>query len=333
MHNRSRWLTATAMTAALVAATALPALAEPPQRTVSLPLTSYSDIAVDPTLGHVFVSSRVDHAVAVTDLTGNVVTKLTNLPGAAGLVLSPDGGTVFVALSQYGAVAALDTLTLTERARYPVGEVCPSDLAITGATLYFSYGCQDWGGGIGRVGLTGAEPRTGLARGHYSPHQLATSPARPGLLLTGQPRLSPASVQVLREEGDALVVHASARDAGSNLRDVEFSKDGSLVHVAAGAPYEVQSFTTDAFAVRGSYNTGPYPLAVTTSQDSGALAAGTDSDTSVRVYPAGSLTQSRSYEVKGLFPAGLAWGPGGQWVYAVGGNFTSQPPALHVLRA
>lgn len=330
MRKWNRWLTATAMTAALVAATALPALAEPPQRTVSLPLTSFSDIVVDPTLGHVFVSSRTDHAVAVTDLSGTVVAKLTNLPGATGLALSPDGDTVFVALSQYGAIAALDTLTLTERARYPVGEVCPSDLAITGDHLYFSYGCDTWGAGIGRVGFNGAEARTGLASGQYSPQQLATSPARPGLLAAGQPGLSPASLQVLREEGDALAVAAS-REAGSNLADVEFSKDGTQIHVASGAPYEIQSYTSDTLAVRGSYNTGPYPVAVSTSPDTGALAAGINDSTSVRVYPAGSFTASRTYEVRDLHWASLAWGPNGRWVYAVG-NKWGQPPTLNVLK-
>ncbi|HEX7303674.1 hypothetical protein [Lentzea sp.] len=331
MRKLNRWLTATAMTAALIAATALPAVAEPPQHTVDLALTSFSDIAVDPTLGHVFVSSKLDNAVAVTDLSGNAVAKLSNLPGATGLALSPDGGTVFVALSQFGAIAAVDTLTLTERTRYPVGEVCPSDLAITSNRLYFSYGCTTWGAGIGRVGLDGTGARTGLAFGHYSPRQLATSPARPGLLAAGQPSLSPSDLRVLREEGDGLVLQAS-RDAGSNLADVEFSKDGSQVHVAGGAPYQIQSYTSDTLAVRGSYNTGPYPVAVATSADSGALAAGVNSDTSVRIYPAGSLDQSRAYEVPHLHQASLAWGPGGRWLYAVGNRFGS-PATLHVLSA
>ncbi|HUQ56165.1 hypothetical protein [Lentzea sp.] len=329
MHNRSRWLTATAITAALVAATASPAVAEPPQRTVALALASFSDIVVDPTLGHVFVSSKIDNAVAVTDLSGNAVTKLSNLPGATGLALSPDGGTVYVALSQFGAIAALDTLTLTERTRYPVGEVCPSDLAITDNRLYFSYGCDTWGGGIGRVALDGTDARTGLVSGHYSPQQLATTPARPGLLAAGQPSLSPSGLVVLREEGDGLAVQAS-RDAGSNLADVEFSKDGSQVHVAGGAPYQIQSYTSDTLAVRGSYNTGPYPVAVSTSADSGALAAGINDDTSVRIYPSGSLDESRSYEVPDLHLASLAWGPGGRWVYAVGNRF-GRPAQLHVL--
>ncbi|MCR3751062.1 hypothetical protein [Lentzea californiensis] len=331
MHKWNRWLSATAMTAVLVAATALPASAEPPQRTVPLALKSFSDIAVDPTLGHVFVSSKTDNAVAVTDLSGNPVTKLSNLPGATGLALSPDGETVFVALSQYGAIAALDTLTLTERARYPVGEVCPSDLAITSNRLYFSYGCNTWGGGIGRVSFNGADARTGLVTGHYSPQQLATSPARPGLLAAGQPSLSPSDLVVLREEGDGLAVQAS-REAGSNLADVEFSQDGSQVHVASGAPYQIQSYTTDTLAVRGTYNTGPYPVAVAVSADSGALAAGVNSDTSVRLYPAGSLDESRSYEAPYLYQASLAWGPGGRWVYAVGNRF-GQPAQLHVLKA
>lgn len=330
MRNWSRWLSATVMTAALVATTALPAIAEPPQRSVSLPLTSFSDIAVDSTLGHVFVSSEIDHAVAVTDLSGNVITKLTNLPGATGLALSPDGDTVFVALSQFGSIAALDTLTLTERARYPVGEVCPSDLAITNNRLYFSYGCDTWGGGIGRVALDGTEARTGLLAGHYSPHQLATTAAKPGLLVAGQPSLSPASLLVLREENDGLAVQAS-RDAGSNLADVEFSTDGTQVHVASGAPYYIQSYTSDTLAVRGSYNTGPYPVSVATSPSTGALAAGINDTTSVRIYPAGSLTQSRAYEVPDLHRASLAWGPGGRYVYAVA-NKWAQPAVLHVLK-
>ncbi|SER83211.1 DNA-binding beta-propeller fold protein YncE [Lentzea xinjiangensis] len=331
MRKWNRWLSATAMTAALVAATALPALAEPPQHSAALPLTSFSDIAVAPAQGHVFVSSRFDHAVAVTDLSGNLVTKLTNLPGATGLALSPDGGTVFVALSQDGAIAALDALTLIERARYPVGEVCPSDLAITNNRLYFSYGCSTWEGGIGRVGLNGEEPRTDLAAGHYSPRQLASSPARPGLLAAGQPGLSPAALQVLREAGHGLVVQAT-RDAGGNLSDVEFSTDGTQVHVASGAPYHIQSYTSDTLAVRGSYNTGHYPVAVATSADTGALAAGTSNTTSVRIYQAGSLTEFRPYEVPDPYSAGLAWGPGGSSVYAVGGKW-AQSTVLHVLQA
>lgn len=277
----------------------------------------------------------------VTDLTGNVVARLDNQPGAAGMALSPDGDTLYVALSRGGAVSAIDTLTLTEKARHPVGEVCPYTLAVTPDRLLFGYGCQGWQAGVGNARMTPVfgDVRLGLAGNLYSAPLMATSPGRPDLLAIGVPGLSPARVHIYHIEGGSLVPQASA-EAGSNLQDLALSTDGSLLYVASGWPYELQSFTTDSLALRAGYATGPYPNSVAVSHEANVLAAGVDAayDPDVFVYRDGSFTPSRRHDFSqlGVSPyllarAGLAWGPRGKWLFAVTGNYSTSP-TLNVLR-
>jgi hypothetical protein len=62
-----------------------------------LPITSLTQVVADGLHGHVFLSA--DEAVVVTNLAGKVVTTLDVGDKAAGMALSPDGGTLYVALS------------------------------------------------------------------------------------------------------------------------------------------------------------------------------------------------------------------------------------------
>lgn len=307
----------------------------------SLPLSTYDSVVVDGVQGHVFISSRTDHSVVVTDLTGNVVTTMANLPGAAGMVLAPDGDSLYVALSRGGAVAEIDTLTLAEVGRHPVGEVCPSELATTGDLLIFSYGCATWEAGVGRATVEPffGDVRRGLVAGEYSAPLLATTPGRPGLVAVGMPGLSPADVSIHQIVGDSFVLQASST-ATSNLRDIALSTDGSLLYAAAGASSELQSFTTDSLALRAGYTVGAYPNAVAVSRDANVLAAGVDAyyDPDVFIYRNGQFAPSRVYDFadlqtdpKLLAPGGLAWGPGGKWLYAVTSDFETAP-TLNILR-
>jgi hypothetical protein len=320
----------------------LPAAAAPADhKATPLPLTTYSSMVVDGVQGHVFVSSRTDHAVVVTDLTGNVLTTLTNLSGAAGMALAADGDSLYVALSREGAVAEIDTLTLTELARHSVGNVCPTELAVAGDRLFFSYGCDTWNAGVGSALIRPyfGDVRRSLVTNEYSPPLLDTTPGRPNLLALGTPGLSPATVRTYRIEGTALVQQASTQ-AGSNLRDIELSTDGSLLYAASGAPYELQSFTTDSLALRAGYAVGAYPNAVAVSHDANVIAAGVDAyyDPDVFIYRNGQFSPSRTYDFAALeiestllAPAGLAWGPGGKWLYAVTVDF-GESPTLNILR-
>src|SRR5579872_4167100 len=67
---------------------------------VSLPISSYYQMAVDSAHGHIFISqgSSGQNGILVTDLTGQVVTTITGQTGVMGIALSPDGSTLYAAL-------------------------------------------------------------------------------------------------------------------------------------------------------------------------------------------------------------------------------------------
>ena len=87
---------------------------------VSLPISSYYQMVVDAAHGHIFISqgSSSQDGILVTDLSGQVVTTITGQPGVVGIALSPDGSTLYAAVST--AVDAISTSTLTQTASYPV---------------------------------------------------------------------------------------------------------------------------------------------------------------------------------------------------------------------
>jgi sugar lactone lactonase YvrE len=90
---------------------------------VSLPLYQLADMKVDGSHQKIFLSmpAGADGRVVVTDYNGKS-TWLGGLPGASGLALSPDNQTVYVAARDLDTIVAYDTTTLTETARYHVGD-------------------------------------------------------------------------------------------------------------------------------------------------------------------------------------------------------------------
>ena len=118
---------------------------------VALPSASFGDIVVDGVHDRVFVSDPSGGTVVVTDYAGTVVRQITAEEGAAGLALSADSGTLYVALSTVGAIAEIDTATLTETHRYPTGtDTSPQSLAMAGGKLWFGYTVGS-SGGIGSL--------------------------------------------------------------------------------------------------------------------------------------------------------------------------------------
>jgi sugar lactone lactonase YvrE len=77
----------------------VPSPPSPPAAT-TLPITSYYQMAVDAAHGHIFISqgSSGEDGILVTDLTGQVTT-ITGQDGVFGLTLSPDGSTLYAALT------------------------------------------------------------------------------------------------------------------------------------------------------------------------------------------------------------------------------------------
>src|ERR1700722_14620083 len=82
----------------LVAGSNQPASAPAP---VPLPISSYYQMVVDAAHGHIFISqgSSSQDGILVTDLSGQVITTITGQSGVVGITLSPDGSTLYAALS------------------------------------------------------------------------------------------------------------------------------------------------------------------------------------------------------------------------------------------
>ncbi|MFF0466628.1 hypothetical protein ACFYPX_04175 [Micromonospora zamorensis] len=318
-----------------------PAVAAATPTATPLPLTQVADVvsAGD----RVFVSGgRSSTDVVVTSATGTVVGTLSGLPGPTDLLLSADRQTLYVALPSASAIAAFDTGSLIESARYDTGVgKCPSSLALTGRYLWFGYGCDQWGGNIGRIDL-GRQPArlsTGVASEdfYYAPLLAAASQNRT-VLLAGQPGLSPASVYAygIGAGGTLTTLRTNEFSAvGSNLRDVALDPTGTTLYTAAGSPPLVQAFPfADISTPSATYATGPYPRAVELSRTGTRIAAGADAayNPDVFVFAADGTEQARFELGDELSPGGLAWSPNETRVYAVTSDWTGARPAtLHVL--
>ncbi|MEE4544792.1 hypothetical protein V2S66_22840 [Streptomyces sp. V4-01] len=329
-------------TGSLLAAGAAPAAAD---GTAALPLSSYGNVVVDGVHRHLLISDPQSSKIVVTDYSGTVVGQVTGEPGAQGLALSPDSGTLFAALHSGDAIAAIDTATLTESARYATGAgTDPAHLAMVGSTLWFGYG----DGGAGRIGsldLSAAEPHVTLdpSTGYqfYAAPVLASSPSAPGVLVAADADSSPPTVTVYDVSSGTAVTKVSVHDPGSSpsgtgdISDMAITPDGKELVTASGAPYFLQVFKLADLSADGTYPTGPYPDAVAIAPD-GTVAAGVDAsyDDDVYTFAQGQGTPEHGYELgQLLLPAGLAWDPSGTALFALTADGYGGPISLQVIGA
>ena len=310
-------------------------------RAVPLPIADAADVVAAG--DRIFVSGgRNSTDVVVTAANGDLVSTLSGLPGPTDLQLSADRQTLYVALPSANAIAAVNTGTLTEFARFDTGAAaCPSSLALTGRFLWFGYGCGGWDGNIGRLDL-GRQPAvltTGLARETYYGAPLMTAPQQNRtVLLVGQPGVSPASVDAYAIGTGGALSFLRTNDfmaVGSNLRDIALNPAGDTIYTASGAPYEVQAFPLAAITTpTATFRTGAYPNAVELTRDGTRVAGGADAsyDPDVFVFGLDGTEQARFELGADLVPGGLAWSPNGARLYAITSDWTGARPAtLHVL--
>ncbi|MFG3553109.1 YncE family protein [Micromonospora sp. NPDC047557] len=342
MHiSRGTTLALATLTAGLLTTViAAPVHAAPTQTATPLPLTTVGDVvsAGD----RVFVSGGPNSTdVVVASATGAVVGTLSGLPGPSDLLLSADRQTLYVALPTANAIAAFDTGSLVESARYDTGAgECPSSLALTGRYLWFGYGCDQWGGNIGRIDL-GRQPArvtTAMAttQDFYGAPLLAAASQNRSVLLAGQMSLSPASVYAYAIGAGGTLTLLRTNDwtvIGSNLRDIALDPTGTTLYTAAGAPYEVQAFPfADITTPSATFPTGAYPTAVEPSRDGTRIAAAADTSYLFVYRPDG--TELTRFVLGGgeLSQGALAWSPNGLRLYAVSYDWTGRNRAtLHVL--
>lgn len=281
---------------ALVAASATPVAADADR---ALALTGFYDLVVDEAHGHVLISQGSD-TVVVTDLAGAPVQKLTGLHGAEDMVLSDDGATVYVALYDGDAIAAIDTATLAVQT-FPTGDAtCPDAVTSTLGLVWIAYSCsRQW------HSMAVLDPATGEVTLVSSPQRynpvFDTSPARPGVIVVGEQGISPQSIYVYTVTGGeapTVTQTASRWDMGS-AHQFAITPDGAKVITSGGG-----IFTLPTLAAAGKVSSS---ATVAIRQD-GMVALGTYPGLSL-LQP-GATTPWRRY----TFPessghvSGLAWG-------------------------
>jgi sugar lactone lactonase YvrE len=309
--------------AVLAVGTAAPAAAD---TSTPLPVQSSGDVVVDGVHQRVFVSDPTGGRVVATDYAGTVVGTVPSLPGANGLELSADSGTLYAAVPGADAIVAVDTATVTETKRYPTGEgTDPQYPAWAGDKLWFGYGAATQGN-IGSLDVSGADPVVALNqdphRTWYAAPLLATTSGAPNTLVAGIKDLSPFSLAVYDVSSGTAAKTASGPDtddhAGSNLQDLALTPDGTQVVTASGYPYNHQVFRTSDLTRDGVYPSTHYPTAVEIAPD-GTVAAGVDNwdEPVIYLYEPGATTPLRTHDFRDnsgfgngrVVPGGLAWTP------------------------
>jgi hypothetical protein len=125
--------------------------------------------------GQLWVSDPSSNQVDVFSPTGTLLHQIGGLPGAWGLLATPDSTTVEVAESQADGIAAVSTSTYATTGTWTT-DGCPSSLAWVTGLLAYSFGCdpQQDTSGVATVASPGATPVEMLDHQYMSP-QLAGS--------------------------------------------------------------------------------------------------------------------------------------------------------------
>lgn len=285
--------------------------------------------------------------IAVLDAAGAVVGTIDGLPGPTDLTLSNDRRTLYVALPSANAIAAFDTGSLVESARYSTGDEgdCPRYIALTGRYLWFGYSCEAGNGDIGRIDLLRqpAQVTLGHATGtyFYDAPMLASALRNNAVLLAGEVGSSPTTVNSFSIAGGKLTPLSNTRELGSNLGDLALDPAGKTAYSANGAPYHFPSVPVDDLeAPSFNYDAEPYPVAVEVSRDGTKLVGGIDGtyEPDVYFYTIGNTTPLSTYEVGSgqwvMMDGGLAFAPNGRKVFALSTDELWDPTTnahLHVI--
>ena len=331
MRNWLKVLAAT-LSPALGVVSLLPASVAHADSTAALPISSFYQIVADTAHGHLFISqgSSSQNHILVTNLAGQQVATIAGQNGVMGIALSPDGSTLYAALSGSHAVTAISSSTLTQTASYPIGDAnTPLDVAVQSGKVWVSYDTGTVGTAtIGDIDLTAVTPafetQTNMG-GWYSAPELAADPQGTGVLVAALPGSSPASVATYDTSAEPATARAplATLDNCENQRDLTVVPGGLEFILACGWPYAHFRYMTADLSQQGSYASTTYPDAVAIDA-SGDVAAGSEngaSPTDLYIYRANGDTALNTYNLAAsganLMPRGLAWSPDGSKLFAV----------------
>ncbi|MGW2644145.1 hypothetical protein ACWC2T_04325 [Streptomyces sp. NPDC001393] len=202
--------------------------------TAALPLSHYAHMLVDAAHQHIFFSQGAGSTgIVVTDLSGTPVTTIENEPGATALALSADGATLYAALSDGDAVAAIDTAKLTESARYATGTgSAPASVAVAGGRVWYGY-TADGKGAIGSLDPSAADPAATPqpSMSHWSVAPLLATGG--GVLAAEEPQQSLSHVATFDVSSGTASVKADTLVHGGTATGFQVTGDGTEVVLAA----------------------------------------------------------------------------------------------------
>ena len=233
---------------------------------VTTPVTFTNVRFVMPGHGQMFVADA--DVVHVINDQGTVERTITGLNGADGMTLSADGTTLYVAESSLGSIAAVNVATGEISSTYTVSS-CPQQLALMGATLYYTSGCSD-SGWIGHVDLT-----TGSAAGTADQtlnHSDALLTATSDVLIVADGQLRSWSI-TSRPDGSPVFGTESNGSYFPHVLSLTRHDDNVVVIDSDVNAYGI--YRPDLGAIR-SYPTVAYPTAIAWSADGSVIAGGSD---------------------------------------------------------
>ncbi len=282
------------------------------------------DTSVSP--GYIFMAGA--DSIVVSDLSGNYITALDSGDGAAGIALSPDGSTLYAALTagtDADSIAAITVSTVTAsvpaQTTYPLGAGnVPYGLAVQSGKVWVSYndGAATDPGAIGDVDLTAGtfEPQT-TDSSWPSPPDLAADPSDTGVLVAAAPGVAPATAETFSTTTDPATPMAAQGVLGAAAS--QCSDENQLAVVPGGAefiaactqPQNVFWYSTsDLSGPQGQFNSGSSPPGGVAVDADGMVAVGSHgSPSAIYVYkPDGTLANIFTLDPSSLVGAnGLAW--------------------------
>lgn len=296
-------------------------------------LTNFHQVAVGSQ--YVFISegpastTSAATGIVVTDLNGNYVTTLDSGSGADGIALSPDGSTLYAALSAQNAVAAITVSTITAatpaQVLYPLAATdVPYEVAVQSGKVWVTYRSGGVGGAIGAINLAAATPDAAFepdatTAGWYSPPDIAVDPADSGVLVGLQPGISDTEGVAFNTTTDPATITAQGSVDGFSNCPFE-----SGVAVQAGGKDFIADcgsglvFSTTAANFDTPVSTYPVPTTAMATSATGTAAFGGNGTTNLYVYTSSGKQANKL--TLGAQVLGLAFSADGTRLYAVSSN-------------
>ncbi|MBL7262107.1 hypothetical protein [Paractinoplanes lichenicola] len=297
-------------------------------------IKSATDVLVDPMHKQVLISDATGGQLVATNYDGAVLATRTGLPGINGLALSPDGRTLYAAVTGSRAIAIFDAATLTKQRSTPLVEpYTPTTMTTVADGVRFGYEIPSKAGRPSSVEVldTGTIP---LHAGHITADTSPLHGAPLFLTAPGDPdrRLAVDTSADARTGGSVWIETNASWQSGAiapldaPVRGAALSADGAtLIGWGDGCtPWKVTLATNERSpAYAGRCN----PASIDVHPD-GRVAIGYNNSgagTDIAVFPRGAETSTQTFAAPtGEIIDDVAWQPDGPRLFAITRNAKSE---------